>query len=218
MQNQITKLSELTHLDSFIQLDIVNGFKFIDKTGEIIALYADKNKPNVTSVSVNGVEFIKPIPAISQFRIAPYQIWAHFSSPDTLQVVIDNFCTQLSKIIKIIDVSKATKYSWRNQFVYEFKNIEEFKRIENKLKPIVGDTFVSQTSIKKYENTDINVNITIQIVEITESKENNKALLIDYDMYIKKDISILNEVNNISRKFSKNLSESFISIVNQILN
>lgn len=215
MTIKISKISQLTLVESYIQININDGFKYIDKTGEILNLYSRDKNPEVPNIGVNGVDILNPIKNIDHIRITPFLIWARFDSPNSMQIVFDNFINQVKIVSNIIDVKKANQISLRNRFIYELSIKDNLIDILKKFNPIDNTDFVSQSFTMNFKEQGINANIIVQIVEQTESK--NKAILVDYDIYIKKEIDIVKDINNLTQKFSKNIQTNFLEIINQIL-
>ena len=219
MSNQITKLTQLDkHMNSFLQLNFNKGFKYIDKTGEIMNLYTNQ-KVVFSSVGLSGLEIQNPIDGIDQLKVNTNQIWARFINPATVQFTIDNFISQAKQILQIINVDSCENFSWRNQFIYDYKNTEEQNKIEQKFLVLSKGKFSSYESVFEYKNDGIITNLIVQAVEKRKGDKTINSLLIDYDILFTTKFEFLKNNGKLSKLFTKHLlsPDYFLQITNNII-
>ena len=214
---KLTKLNDLDFITSFLQVNTVNGYKYIDKAGEIANLYSSVGKkPEIISIGITGIEILNPTQNIDQIRITSSSVWAQFVSPKSLQFASDNFNNQVKTILGIIDVKEISRIGWRNQFIYEFKDgeVEKFETINA---PLLGGRYINQ-SIQLKITESISSVFSFQPIKTKDSKTIN-ALLLDYDLYIESLLS-LDKIVKLLAQMAKHLTleEGFIGYVNKIIN
>ncbi len=79
MSNKIQKISKLKRSESFIQINTVKGFKYIDRAGEIVNLYHKKNVPPPFNMGLNGLVIDQPKDKIAELKVTPQMIWMKFT-------------------------------------------------------------------------------------------------------------------------------------------
>ena len=136
MSRIINKLGELKKIKSFVQINTIKGFKYVDRAGEIVNRYCKNDKAPEFLMNLQGLNIKKPIEKIAEIKISSNVIWCSFEEGeiDTFDSLIYLFNTESSSILKILDVNKVSRIGWRNHFVYECKNIEEQNKYLDKFK------------------------------------------------------------------------------------
>jgi len=143
MKHEIKKLNQLKHSDSFMQINYLRGFKYVDKAGEIVnSFFTGRVEP---PYQMTGRELIikESDTDTKTYRIAVNNVWGHYSSPDNLGNIETDFLKKESGILKILGVDEIVRIGWRNYFVYELQNVEEKNNILSKLSPIDDSEFLS---------------------------------------------------------------------------
>ena len=102
MNNMIQKLNKLKNPESFIQINTVKGFKYIDKAGEIVNIYHRKETVPVFSMNLNGLAIQTPKEKINELRITPQIIWMKFTEIDSLDMILNLFNTESESILDIL--------------------------------------------------------------------------------------------------------------------
>lgn len=208
---EIKKINELKNAESFLQINFVKGFEYIDKAGKIINIF-NKMPKNINTYGLS-IEKTKK----EEIRITPFNFWSHFIFPDSLGQISDSFANDAEKVLKIIGVEEITRIGWRNYFIYKFNKNEEIKNILNKF--IQKDNLNFNAVAFSYKENDVNLNFRIE--RLMNGKGGSKELLIDVDLFknfnndnlLKLDCKkkILREIRE------KIQSDSFLNIINFIL-
>ena len=84
MSNTIQKLNKLKNHESFMQINTVKGFKYIDKAGEIVNQYHTENIVPNFEMNLNGLIIKEPKSKIYELKITSQMIWAKFNEIDSL--------------------------------------------------------------------------------------------------------------------------------------
>lgn len=213
MSKAIAKLNKLNNPESFIQINTIKGFKYVDKAGEIVNTYHRNNSVPQFSMNPNGLVIKEPKDKIDQLKITPQIIWARFTEIDSLDMISNLFAKEAEIVLKILDVENMSRIGWRNYFVYEFKNkmkqeeyLKKFTFIKN-IKP----------SILRFEveiGKDFSANLIIQPV-IKNDDSKTSGVLFDIDVFQNGKIGI-GDISKILKTFRQYLVDEngFLSIVN----
>jgi len=187
MSKTVQKLNKLHNPESFIQVNTIKGFKYIDKAGEIVNKYHIKNKPPNFTMNPEALVIEKPQDKIDLLRVTATNFWLKFSKIDSLDMIIGLFQKNTKDVLETLEVTKLSRIGWRNYFIYEFVNDDKFKSYFANLQPIKNNDFISLTvSIKT--NKSFKGNLTIVPVAKTDSK--TKAILFDIDMFEEGDFAV----------------------------
>lgn len=220
-KNTINKLGDLYIAESFLQINFVKGYKYIDRAGEIINYFHndEKKAPNVTDISPNRLLILNPDEKTQEVRVSHSDFWAHFVSPDTLEVSNDNFRKKAEDVIRIIEAEEISRIGWRNYFVYEFDTEEKRDNALSKFTVLDNFTFNEVSYGGKMDSVLLNLRIRKVAKKVDDSEQQKMGVLIDVDFYKKYDNFI--PVDKISQELislkTAMRSEKFLGIVNIIL-
>ena len=217
MTQVINKLGELKKIKSFIQINTIKGFKYVDRAGEIVNRYCKNDKAPEFVMNLQGLNIKKPIEKISEIKISSNVIWCFFEEIDTFDSLIYLFNTESSNILEILDINKVSRIGWRNHFVYECKNIEEQKKYLNKFQ-ISDNLKMYNISFKIDTKKDFEANLFIQPVVKEDKEYKTYGLFFDIDIYKCGEIDIDN-IKNILSEYNSYLkdNEGFLKILNEIV-
>lgn len=212
----ISKISKLNNPESYIQINLIKGFKYIDKAGEIVNTYFSDNVPPKFSMNLEGLLISQPVSKVSDLKVTPSVIWMKFTTIDSLDMVKDTFILQSNKIIDILDVPKVSRVGWRNFFIYELDTEDKQSTFFQNISPLANANINLVQMNLKNEN-GIECNVIIQPVTKNDSST-TPGILFDIDVYKVDDFSI-KDINSTLREFRIYLSseEGFLSFVNKIL-
>lgn len=213
MSKEISKLNKLNNPESFIQINTIKGFKYVDKAGEIINAYHKSNSAPQFSMNLNGLIISGPKEKIDQLKITAQVIWAKFVEPDSLDMISTLFAKEAAGILKILEVEKVNRVGWRNYFVYEFQNQEKQDEYLKKF-TVIEDTKPSVIRLEVKTGKDFNTNLVIQpVVKSDEAK--TLGILFDVDVFQNGEIEI-DKISNILKSFRQYLSDDngFLSVIN----
>lgn len=208
----ITKLNKLNNPESFLQINIVKGFKYIDLAGEIVNQYHKKDTPPKFRMGLEGLVIENPLNYIDLLKVTPTIIWGKFSNNPSFDSILKIFNEQANNILQILKVDKINRIGWRNYFIYEVnqnKLDEYFKKYfqPNTLK------ITSYTS-ELVTNKDFKANLTVVPV-VKNDSGSTKGLLFDVDIFQTGNFTP-DQINQILKNFREFLSNKgeFINILN----
>lgn len=192
MSKTIQKLNKLKNPESFIQLNTIKGFKYIDRAGEIVNVYHKNNMTPQFQMGPNGLVIEQPKEKIEQLKVTAQVVWAKFSKIDSLDSISNLFTKESEAILKILEVDKISRIGWRNYFIYEFTNEEEQDKYLKKFTVIKG-TKPTMVRLEIETGKDFSANLMLQPV-IKNDEEKTPGILFDVDIFQKgelgsKDIS-----------------------------
>lgn len=210
---KIKSITNLKLFNSFYQLNLIKGFKYIDKAGEIVNLYHDGNKPPDFSMGLPGLEIKNPEKYVEVLKYSSNRLWIKFNKVDTIDQIIQ-FIKKPIKITKDIqEVKSVSRIGWRNYFLLELKDMQEINNIEKRLEIIPNtNTLLFRIAHSKNEIESI---IEIELLVNKENK-NKKALQINLDAFIQKNIEI-DDVTKETKEIMKYFKQDFIELINHLL-
>lgn len=217
MKREVKKLNQLKHIDSFMQINYLHGFKFIDRAGELVNLfYTEKQEPPY-QMTQRELVIKEKIDDFRSYKIAVNNLWYHDSNPQNLGNLSDIFIKKSEDILKILEINEITRIGWRNYFVYEFQSLEDKNKIFSKL------TFLESLELlnlcfKKSIN-DYFCNFNIQGAE-KQDRTKTPAIIFDVDCFNIYKETIRQEDIIGELKAMKDLfySDEFLVVINSILN
>jgi len=223
MTTKITKIGKLSHAESFLQLNTIKGYEYIDRAGKIVNEYhAPDNIPPEFIMSLHGLLIKNPKPKVDELRVSPSSIWIHFSKPDSLDLVLDNAIPEFKKIINILNIQELRRIGWRNYFIYEAENQDEVDNIffkNSKIKNLKTELlgyFIEENQASK---SKFNGLFTISKVIAKEKEGEKYGILFDIDLFIKNKINI-GDINKTLKEFKEYLSseQGFLLVINEFIN
>lgn len=216
MKNKIRKLGNLKNPESFIQVNTIKGFKYIDKAGEVVNNFHKDDRPPQFTMSLHELIIQKPHDKIETLKVSSQILWMKFSIIETLDSVSSIFLQETENILSIFDVTKVNRIGWRNYFIYEFTDKSEQENSLNKLTPINGHK-VSSINLALDTQHNFKANLGVQPV-IKKETQNIYGLLFDVDIYQE---SVINfkEIRKILNNFKSYLThdDCFLNVVNRII-
>lgn len=211
----ITKLGDLKHPESFIQVNFVKGFKYIDLAGQILNEYVSVENPPGFQMGLDGLVIQKPNPKIDELKISAYMLWAKFTDPDSLERTAYLLDVESKRVLPLICVSELSRIGWRNFFVHDFVDENEQLTFFRSLTtvPMSSGLFVN---VKIETSTDIEATLRIQPVVKQESR--TPAVLFDLDLS-KTGIVRVDKLLSVLTRFREYLSKSneFVNLINEVL-
>lgn len=213
MSSMIQKLNKLKNPESFIQINTIKGFKYIDKAGEVVNKYHHKETAPVFSMGLNGLVIQTPKEKISELKITPQIIWMKFTEIDSLDMVLNLFNTESKSILEILDIDTVSRVGWRNYFIHEFNNQEsQEKYFKNLTKFKNGSLAIARFDIDTKK--DFKANLMIQPV-IKNDENKTPGVLFDIDIFQTGKITNadISKVLNNFKEYLKN-SADFLTILN----
>lgn len=214
MNNKLKKINNLNLAESFLQVDFIKGFKYIDRAGEIINAFHQGNKSPIFEMSLLGLVINDPDSSTKTVKVSSNMFWAHFLSPGSLDLANNQFEEKLGTIFGILDIEKIKRIGWRNYFIKELSSESERNKVTEKFSPSSEITF--QGGLYSCEIENIEINIRIKKVQKDDS---TPALLFDIDCFQKDEEGI--EITELNTKLSaiKNVlrSGALLNILNQLI-
>jgi hypothetical protein len=214
MSEKIQKLNRLKNPESFVQVDTVKGFTYLDKSGEIANRYESKDKsPTAININIDGMVIVDPTDKIKEIKVSPLVVWAKFINSEPLDYISRLYVEEANAVLSILEVSEIKRIGWRNYFIYEFNNKEDQEKYFEKLTKLNRLILFLRYEIET--SNDFKANLSIQPV-IKNNTEKTPGVLFDIDLYQTKDIDVKN-ISKILANFRKflNSSKGFLEAINE---
>ena len=213
MSKTIAKLNKLNNPESFIQINTIKGFKYVDKAGEIVNAYHKKNIAPQFAMGLNGLVIEQPKDKIDQLKVTAQVIWEKYSEIDSLDMILNLFSADAEKILKILEVEKISRVGWRNYFVYEFPSKEKQDEYLKKF-TVIDNTNPSLVRLKIKTGKDFSANLMIQPV-IKNDTDKTHGVLFDVDIFQNGEFEIQN-ISKSLKEFRQYLADEngFLSVIN----
>jgi hypothetical protein len=213
MSEKIQKLNKLKNPESFIQVNTIKGFKYIDKAGEIVNFYHKKNIAPQFQMGLSGLVIDQPKDKVDELKVTARMIWARFSEIDSLDSISNFYSKDAETILNILEVDKISRIGWRNYFIYEFSNKEEQNKYLKKFS-IIDNTKPSLIRFEVETGKDFNANLMIQPV-IKNDDEKTPGVLFDVDIFQNGEINST-DISKLLKEFRQYLAntDGFLSVIN----
>ena len=213
MSKTIAKLNKLNNPESFIQINTIKGFKYVDKAGEIVNAYHKKNIAPQFAMGLNGLVIEQPKDKIDQLKVTAQVIWEKYSEIDSLDMILNLFSADAEKILKILEVEKISRVGWRNYFVYEFPSKEKQDEYLKKF-TVIDNTNPSLVRLEIKTGKDFSANLMIQPV-IKNDTDKTHGVLFDVDIFQNGEFEIQN-ISKSLKEFRQYLADEngFLSVIN----
>ncbi len=213
MTKVIHKLGKLVNPESFIQINTIKGFKYVDKAGEIVNYYHSHNTPPVFNMNLDGLVIQKPRKNIELLKVTSQSIWMKFLDPDSLDLCISLFVKEIEHILSILQVEKISRVGWRNYFIHEFTSEQNQQSYLGSLLNI-KDNRLLLAQFEIITKKDFNATLSFQPVTKNDPKT-TPGVLFDIDIFLNGDIEPEN-IASILKDFKQYLSDEsgFLSVIN----
>ncbi len=213
MSKTIAKLNKLNNPESFIQINTIKGFKYVDKAGEIVNAYHKKNIAPQFAMGLNGLVIEQPKDKIDQLKVTAQVIWEKYSEIDSLDMILNLFSADAEKILKILEVEKISRVGWRNYFVYEFPSKEKQDEYLKKF-TVIDNTNPSLVRLEIKTGKDFSANLMIQPV-IKNDTDKTHGVLFDVDIFQNGEFESKN-ISKSLKEFRQYLADEngFLSVIN----
>lgn len=213
MSQTVQKLNKLKNPESFIQVNTIKGYKYVDRAGEIVNFYYKNNSAPKFIMGLNGLSIEEPKEKIDELKITPQLIWVKFGEPDSLDMIASVFSKEAENILKILEINKINRIGWRNYFVYEFQNKEKQAEYLKKF-TVLKNTKPVIIKLEIETLKDFNAILLLQPV-IKNDVEKTHGILFDVDVFQNKEVDV-SQIPNSLKKFREYLvsQEGFLSVIN----
>jgi len=211
MSNKITKISKLKNIESFMQINYLKGFKYIDKVGEILNLYQYESGAIAYDMSPDRLIIPKPIPQITEMKISNIDFWCHYIDPKNLGESERIFIAEAEKILKIINPEKATRIGWRNYYVYELRSKPNNLNSVMKL----NTATLQELSLQKELNDSTKTSVKVKLLKKKSGDE--VVLFFDLDVYIDKRFELQEALKSFNELKSSIESTKILDFMNEII-
>lgn len=217
MSKKIQKLTRLNNTESFLQVNLVKGYKYVDRAGEIVNKYHIKNKAPEFTMNLEGLVMVNPTEEIDTLKISSSILWAKFTKSDPLDMIKRSFIKESTLILSTIEVSEISRIGWRNFFVFDFEDDGQRNEALKKFQPIDQLLFESTS----YKSKLLDKSLHVRLSKVTKNDESKKpALLFDIDTFIsyEKPLQVTGLQKELDGFFSLFHSEEFLDLLNSVLN
>ncbi len=205
----ISKITRLKHIESYIQVNYLKGFKYIDRAGEILNLYQDNDGKIKFDISSERLVIPNPKNTINLLKISNVDIWCKFLNPSNLGSAKNDFFEEADKILDVLSVEKIVRIGWRNHFTYDLDDDNNFKEILKIDKAQLEGLFV------KLQNDSVRNDYRINT--IFKKDGGAPAILFDVDSYLKSNI-LKHELTDSLQMIKEQVqSKVFLAVINDVL-
>lgn len=214
MSKVIQKLNKLNNPESFIQVNTIKGFKYVDRAGEIVNAYHKKNVAPLFTMSLNGLVIEEPAEKANQLKITSQALWMKFTEVDSLDMVANIFSKEAEKVFKILEVEEMSRIGWRNYFIYEFADKDAQTKYLAKFTAI-SDTTPALVKMELKTGKDFGANLVLQPV-LKNDDNKTPGVLFDVDVF-KSGVIKRSDVGSLLKGFREYLADNngFLTIVNK---
>ncbi len=171
----------------FIQLNMLKGYEFLDKSGAIINLFHKDSKPPIFQMDQTGLIFAEPAVGIQSITININSIQAALLYDGNFNTVIEEFIKKADAITTVLGVGSISRIGLRTNFTHYFDEEEDFRNYFEervKFKEFINASIVLKTKIND------KFLAKIRIVPIENNKDSKKGVLLDIDIYLEKEESM----------------------------
>jgi len=210
---KIKSITDLKLQNSFYQLNLIKGFKYIDKAGEIVNLYYEGDKSPNFNMGIDGLYLKSPEEYVEVLKYSSDRLWMKFDKISTIDQVIQFIRKPINITKDIQKVEIISRIGWRNIFLIELMNTQEVNNIE-KIVEIIPDTNTLSFRITHSKN-EIKSVIEIELL-VNKKDKNKKALQINVDVFIQENIKI-NDVAKRTKEIMQYFKNDFVKLINQLL-
>lgn len=213
MSKTIQKLNKLKNPESFIQINTIKGFKYVDKAGEIVNAYHKNNSAPQFQMGLNGLVIEQPKDKIDELKVTAQVIWAKFSEIDSLDSISTLFVKESEDILKILEVEKISRIGWRNYFVYEFLSKEKQDEYLKKF-TVIDNTKPTVMRLEIKTGKNFSANLMLQPV-IKNDENKTSGILFDIDIFQNGEFEP-KDISKLLREFRQYLADEngFLNVVN----
>jgi hypothetical protein len=212
MGKAIQKLNKLANPLSFIQINTIKGFKYVDRAGEIVNSYCKGSAAPKFTMNLNGLIIDQPLDKTDQLKITTQTVWMKFNEVDSLDMVSNIFEKEAEKILNILDVDKISRVGWRNYFIYDFEDDKEkdcyFKKFS-----IIKNT---KPQILRLEiETGKKFSASLMIEPVLNNDTKTDGVLFDVDLFIDGELE-RKDISRFLKEFRQYLCEEkgFLDLIN----
>ena len=201
MSKTIAKLNKLNNPESFIQINTIKGFKYVDKAGEIVNAYHKKNTAPQFAMGLNGLVIEQPKDKIDQLKVTAQVIWEKFSEIDSLDMISNLFCVSPSFLLLFY------------YFVYEFSSKEKQDEYLKKF-TVIDNTNPLLVRLEIKTGKDFSANLMIQPV-IKNDTDKTHGVLFDIDIFQNGEFES-KDISKSLKEFRQYLADEngFLSVIN----
>lgn len=215
----IKKISDLKIAESFVQINYVKGYKYIDRAGEIVNEFHIGNKEPLFTMDLNGLVINSPEQDIAEVKVSSQMYWAHFLEPASLDLIVETYMPKCEKINEILEIKKIKRIGWRLYFVKEFN--KESER-DGALKKMNIDTdIVFESGLFLLKNKDYNAKIRVRKA-IKNDDNKTHAIIFDIDfskLFTDDNLVQPSEIRATLLNFKQEArSEFWLQTINKIIN
>lgn len=219
---KIRKLNELTNSDSFFQVDTVKGYKYIDRAGEIVNLYHNKeNIPPKFEMNLQGLIIKSPKGESNlTIKVTPNTIWGGFKAHTTTQDnMFNTFTKYVSEVSGILDIDTFKRIGWRNYFIYKLNgaNIDNWFPLDKGKKEKHVKTLNTINMRIEVDIKDVNLKGNLILEPLIKEGGQEKGVLCDIDLYTEGSFSE-DDIQKTYKSMKEYLKEEeyFVTLLNEI--
>ena len=102
MIDQLNKINKLKSIESFVQVNFVKGYKYVDRAGELVNFFYIDDAPKF-AMNLRGLTIYTPNQKIEEIKVSSESFWVHFIEPESLDLIEHNVLEFLPKTLEITE-------------------------------------------------------------------------------------------------------------------
>lgn len=174
-QPQKIKFSDFDEVETFVQINMVKGYRMINKLTEILDAYYTGETPPKFEAKDGGMIFHDLSEQLNQFRINSQSIWGKIDSSESNKL-IKSFTSEAKKVSKIIDVNQYNRAGIRMRLLKKLSE-EKYQHLSTTQ---YGEGIINNLDMQFELDTDTTALFGYGFVT---DKEDSKGIIIDIDTF-----------------------------------
>lgn len=180
MENKKIQITDFDKAHSYLQINTVKGFKYIDRAGELVNFFHRDNTPPQFNMNMQGLVIRTPFKGVSDFKISSDSVWMKcepsLSSADT----IATFSEKSSSVLEILEVSDLNRIGWRTEFLYIINDEKKYAGFFERLVQVAG---IGEAEINSKITTGSDLKAYLRFSPALRRADNKQILVFDIDVY-----------------------------------
>lgn len=211
MNKKVNKISNLKLIESFVQMNFIKGFKYIDKAGEIINRYQTDTGSVGYNMSPNRLLLANPTQYIKELRISNIDFWCHYVEPNNLGEISRTYQEEAKAVLAITEIKDINRVGWRNYYIYDTRLEKvDFNKLSKLTKGVIQEIQLTLEITKSIKST-------IRLKLLKNSLNNNIVILFDVDLFTETSDTLDNGYKLLEDLRNSFKSKALLDVINEIL-
>lgn len=221
----VNTIKKLKLENSFLQLNTIKGYLYIDKAGSILNSYINESKPFDLqfNMSINGLIIDSPSINFDKIKITSDSLWFNLKKEKLdfqFKNHLDLYLKEAKWISEKLSILKYSRFGWRNHFIHEFEKDTDQQDILKKIFPMADVNVKLNNFCFSAKVGNINCTFIVSVLEDPENSDLIKGLLIDIDQFYTKEIGFsAKDIQKLKDEFQDSFKPTgeILSFINKII-